>query len=116
MCFLVGLNALTDIPHNARLEVANMPVYCQRWQMCYFHTLLPVAAVAEVSTRQLMLQAVGSSKVLTAVKETWSCPDVTADKCASTYTAVGGGAYMQTHGRSFGISKLWSLEPWPWQV
>mmetsp|Transcript_97397 Transcript_97397/g.135370 ORF Transcript_97397/g.135370 Transcript_97397/m.135370 type:complete len:284 (+) Transcript_97397:73-924(+) len=28
-------------------------------------------------------------------EETWSCPDVTADKCASTYTAVGGGAYMQ---------------------
>ncbi|CAE7402583.1 unnamed protein product [Symbiodinium necroappetens] len=28
-------------------------------------------------------------------EETWSCPDVTADKCATTYTAVGGGAYMQ---------------------
>ncbi|CAE7270612.1 unnamed protein product [Symbiodinium pilosum] len=28
-------------------------------------------------------------------EEAWSCPDVSADKCANTYTAAGGGAYMQ---------------------
>mmetsp|Transcript_35532 Transcript_35532/g.66191 ORF Transcript_35532/g.66191 Transcript_35532/m.66191 type:complete len:288 (+) Transcript_35532:74-937(+) len=28
-------------------------------------------------------------------QETWSCPDVTAAKCAKTYTSVGGGSFAQ---------------------